>query len=167
MSRRGTFYAVTPEEAQQLLSLVGNDAALATAALDLYTMERQRAHFIAGIDKSWDAMHRCLTDGTLHGIGRGTTPLSWCVLGGRNLHAGKEFIVCYVTPEQVEQVSDALDEISVAALVANYRKLPDTDYRGSYGDEDFQYTWDYFTNVRNLYSKAADAGRGVVFVLDQ
>src|SRR5579872_1090842 len=166
MPCRGIFYAVTPEEAESILALVGNDSALADAVHNLYTPERQRAHFLAGIDKSWDAMHRCLTDGTLRDIGKGTTPLSWCVLGTKNLHAGKEYIICYLTPEQVGEVEDAIDEMDVPAFVARYRKLQSAGYGGQYGDEDFQYTWDYFTNVRNLYEKAADANRAMIFIVD-
>lgn len=167
MARRGTFYAITPEEAEQILSIVGNDAALAAAVQDLYTIERQRAHFIAGIDHSWDAMHRVLTDGSLRDIGNGAHPLSWCVLGGKNLHAGAEFIICYLTSEQVDKVADEIDDIEINEFVDAYRKLTASGYTGPYGDEDLQYTWDHFTNVRNLYSKAADAGRAMVFIVDQ
>ena len=45
-------------------------------------------------------------------LGKGTMPLSWCLLGGKSLHAGKEFIICYVTPEQVPQVAEALDKLN-------------------------------------------------------
>jgi hypothetical protein len=166
MPHRGTFYAITPDEAQRLLSLVGNDAALATEALDLHSIERQRARFIAAVDKAWDVLHRCLTDGSLHDLGKGAAPLSWCILGGKSLHAGKEFIICYVTPEQVSQVAQALDELNPQSLLQRYRNLESTGYTGLITNEDFEYAWDNFTNVRNLYTKAAAANRAVVFVAD-
>ena len=167
MPRRGTFYAITPEEAERLLALVGNDAELARECLELYTPERQRARFIAPVDHAWEILHRCLGDGTLRGIGAGSSPLTRCVLGGKSLHQGKEYIVCYVTPEQADEVADELDEIDVDWLAERYRNLPSAGYTGPIDNEDFQYTWDYFTSVRNLYSKAAADGRGVVFVTDQ
>jgi hypothetical protein len=34
-------------------------------------------------------------------------------------------------------------------------------------DEDFQYTWDYFQEVRNLYTRASQEGRFVLFTADQ
>jgi len=41
----------------------------------------------------------------------------------------------------------------------------------SYGfplsDEDFRYTWDWFQSVRDLYTRAAQAGRFVLFTADQ
>jgi hypothetical protein len=166
MPHRGTFYAITPDEADRLLALVGNDAALAAEALDLYSIERQHTRFIAAVDKAWDLLHRCLTDGSLHDLGKGATPLSWCVLGGKSLHAGKEFIICYVTPEQVPQVAQALDELDVHWLVQRYRNLESSGYTSLITNEDFDYAWENFTNVRNLYSKAAAATRAVVFVAD-
>jgi hypothetical protein len=168
MSRRGTVYAITPDEAERLLALVGNDEAVAREALDLYSIDRAKSHFIAAMDKSWDILHRCLTDGTLRDLGKGITPLSWCLLGGKSLHAGKEFIICYVTADQVAQVAEALDKIEPHWLVGRYRSnLQAGGYEGPISNEDFEYTWDYFTGVRNLYSKAAGANRAMVFVTDQ
>lgn len=167
MPRRGTLYAVTPDEAERLLALIGNDPELAREALELYTPERQRQRFIAPVDHAWDPLHRCLTDGTLRGIGNGATPLAWCVLGGKSLYTGKDYIICYVAPEQTTQVATALDEIEPGWLMERYKVLPSVGYTGPFDNEHFQYTWDYFTSVRNLYSKAAGDGRGVVFVTDQ
>jgi hypothetical protein len=168
MSRRGTVYAITPDEAERLLALVGNDEAVAREALDLYSIDRAKSHFIAALDKSWDILHRCLTDGTFRDLGKGTTPLSWCLLGGKSLHSGKEFIICYVTADQVPQVAEALDKIEPHWLVGRYRSnLQASGYEGPISNEDFEYTWDYFTSLRNLYSKAAGANRAMVFVTDQ
>jgi len=167
MARRGTVYGITPEESERLLTFVGDDAVLAREALELYSFERQKAHFIGAVDKAWDVIHRCLTDGTLRDLGKGTSPLSWCILGGQSLHRGNEFIVCLVTPERVAQVAEALDGIEIQWFVKRYSSLPSSGYTGPITDEDFQYTWDYFTNVRNLYSKAAGENRVVVFVADQ
>jgi hypothetical protein len=168
MSRRGTVYAITTEEAEKLLSLIGNDADLAREALDLYSIDRQKGRFIAALDKSWDVLHRCLTDGTLRDFGKGATPLSWTLLGGKSLHAGKEFIVCYVTAEQVPLVAQALDGIEPQWLYNRFAGIVQaTGYAGQATLEEFEYNWDYFTGVRNLYSKAASVNRAMVFVADQ
>jgi hypothetical protein len=166
MSRRGTFYAITHDEAERLMSLVGNDAELAKEALELYSFERQRAHFITPVDKTWDPIHRCLTDGTVRGLGSGTTAHAWCVLGGKSLHGGDGLIVCYVAPEQVPEVAKALDDVEIQWFVNRFSNLPSTGYSGPITNEEFQFVWEYFTSVRNLYSKAAEANRAVVFVAD-
>ena len=166
MPHRGTFYAVTPEEADRLLSLVGNDAALAAEALDLYTIERQKSRFLAAVDKAWDILHRCLTDGSHRDLGKGASPLSWCILGGKSLHGGKEFIICYVTPEQVGQVAQALDEIQPVWLLGRCRSLESSGYPIFISNEDFEYLWEHFMSLRGLYTKAARANRAMVFVAD-
>src|ERR1700722_14438296 len=107
MARRGTFYAITGEEADRLLSLAGNDEAVAKEGRDFFTFERQKAHFITPVDKTWDAIHRCLTDGSLRGLGKGAPPQDWCVVGGKSLHGGGDVFVCYVAAEQVPEVAQA------------------------------------------------------------
>jgi len=165
MSRRGTLYAITPDEADRLLGLAGNDPAVAKEAMDLYSFERQKAHLICPLDTAWDIIHRCLTDGTHRDFGAGTTPLSWCVLGGQSLHGGKEIIVCYVTRERVEQIAATLDGIEAQWFYNRFCSIQ-TSLTGSTSMEDFQHAWELFTYARNLYAKAATAGRGVVFVAD-
>jgi hypothetical protein len=167
MPRRGTFYAVTPAEAERLLGLVGDDQAVAREGLDLYSIERQKSHCIAAVDKAWDVIHRCLTDGTLRGMGHGTTPLAWAVLGGKSLYGGSDFIVCYVMPQQVAQVAPALDEIVGAWFAQRYWQLENNGYRGPINNEELEYAWDYFTNMRNLYTRAAANSYAVIFVTDQ
>jgi hypothetical protein len=167
MPRRGTFYAVTPEEAEQLLSLVGNDAELSCQVLELHSIERQKKRFIAPVDHAWEILHRCLSDGSVHTVGKGETPLARCVLGGKSLYGGKDYIVCYVAPEQAAEAAIALDEIDQQWLINRYKNLHAAGYIGRLDNEDFEYTWDNFTNMRNLYTKAAADGRAVVFVTDQ
>lgn len=48
-----------------------------------------------GTDKAWDAIHRCLSDGTL-GCGRRLSPLDMTVLGGGHHHDGDDYIVAHL-----------------------------------------------------------------------
>jgi hypothetical protein len=54
---------------------------------------------LAEVDKSWDAMHRLLTDGRLE-HGNGDEPLRHCVLGPDQLYEGEDYIASLVTPEK-------------------------------------------------------------------
>jgi hypothetical protein len=165
MSRRGTLYAITPDEASRLLSLAGNDAAVAKEAIDLFSIERSKARMICALDTGWELLHRCLTDGTTRDKGAGTTPRSWCVLGGQSLHGGDGTIVCFVTSERVGQVSAPLDEIQPNAMYQRFVTVRSNQSENT-SMEDFEYAWEIFTNVRNLYSKATSDGRSMVFVAD-
>jgi hypothetical protein len=48
-----------------------------------------------------------------------------------------------------------------------YTALVPADYSLNYGDEDREYTVGYFRAVAELYARAADAGRSVIFTVDQ
>lgn len=111
-------------------------------------------------DKAWDAIHRCLTDGTLDPDG-GPYPLSHTVLGGRHLH--EEYYVVYVSPDEVRDVASALHDVESAWLRRQFDAIDDPDYRGAGDDADFAYTWDNFLDLRAFYDRAAAAGRAVVF----
>ena len=170
MACRGVHYAVTNQEAETLLRLVTEDDdgdALAEMAEQLFTDERREQGYLAESDKAWDAMHRCLGNGLLEDIGEGATPLSWCVLGGPNLYPGDDYIICLVPPSHVRDVADAIEGLSKDWFRARYFALDPSQYDGPMNEEDFEYTWSNFEDVRRLYQNAAKAGRAVVFLTDQ
>jgi len=111
-------------------------------------------------DKAWDALHRCLTDGTLDPDG-GAYPLSHTVLGGRYLH--DDYYVVYVSAAEVRDVADAVRAVDRMWLRQRFDAIDDPDYRGAHDDADFEYTWANFEDVRAFYARAAAAGRAVIF----
>jgi hypothetical protein len=52
-------------------------------------------------------------------------------------------------------------------LRKRYDAIDPDEYDGPHGQEDFEFTWGAFVDVRALFKKAADAGRCVVFTVDQ
>ncbi len=48
-----------------------------------------------------------------------------------------------------------------------YNAIDQDDYGVPHSDEDFEYTWKYFIAVRDLFSRAAEAGRAVLFTVNQ
>ena len=123
-------------------------------------------------DKAWDAIHRCLTDGTLRPKGRSI--LEKFVLGGKQLHRSANYIVSYVDPEEVRSVGQAADDVTKDWFRERYFGLQKkflgfkySDYDGEIGETDFEYSWDYFECIREFFKKAAQADRSVVFLVDQ
>lgn len=124
-----------------------------------------RAH-LAETDKAWDAIHRSLTDGDLT-FENGTYPLKLAVCGGQQLHQGEDYIVSLVRPEQVGDVAAALAQITDADMRSRYHALiPRAEYP-EYGEDDCQYTVDYFGGLRDLFRDAAAAKRAVIFTVSQ
>jgi len=117
-------------------------------------------------DKAWDAMHRCLTDGQLE-YGNGPDPLNHCVLGPQQLHQDGSYIISFVPAEKVRQVAPALKGVTEEWFRNQYRTIVPKDYAPEYGEEDLDYTWGWFEGVQELYAKAAERGRAVIFTVDQ
>jgi hypothetical protein len=117
-------------------------------------------------DKAWDGMHRALADGKLTWDG-GAYPLSHTVLGGEVLYTRDDYIMSLKTPVQVRDIAKALDALTEESFRRRYNAIDAADYDGEIGDEDFEYTWHWFTNVRDFYRRAAQDGRYVLFTADQ
>jgi hypothetical protein len=123
--------------------------------------------WLCEVDKAWDAMHRCLGDGTLELDQAGGDPLALAMLGGAHHYEGEEYVVAHVRAAQVTSVAAALEELDEAWLRERYDAIDPEDYDGLLDDGDFEYTWTYLQDVRNFYRRAADGGRSVVFTVDQ
>lgn len=66
-------------------------------------------------------------------------------------------------PWEVKQIAAALRSITENAFRDRYFWIDQEDYDGfSIGDEGYEYTWSWFQEVRELYDRAADAGRHVL-----
>lgn len=163
MTCLGVHFALAPEDAEKLLA-----AADGAAVLELISEieERWDEAWLVQTDKAWEALHRSLSNGTVY-YDEGEYPLNRAVLGGKHLYDGDDYVCAYVAPNEVKDVAAALAEIKEADFRARYDKIDPDEYDGKHGEEDFKYTWEAFQSVRELYHKAAAAGRAVVFTVDQ
>ena len=164
MACRGVHFAIAESEATRLLS-ADNDLGVLEIIQDEIE-ERWDEDWLYQTDKAWDAIHRCLTDGTPAG-GAGAYPLSHAILGGRQLHEGDDYIVSLVTPEQAADVARALEGIDEAWLRDKYAAIDPEEYAFQKSEQDWAYTWENFTGLVQFFKKAGEAGRWVVFTVDQ
>jgi hypothetical protein len=97
----------------------------------------------------------------------GEYPLNHCICGGRQLYRGRGYTVSYVSAPQVKDVAPALARVTKSWMRKRYNQLDPDDYdEVEIGDEDFEYTWENFLDVRRFYKKAAKDGRSVIFTVD-
>jgi len=165
MTARGVHFALTESEAAALRA-VEDDARIDHIQTAIETPFFEKAkHYFAESDKAWDAMHRALTDGGLSWEG-GTYPLNHAVMGGEQLYGNDDYIISLKTPEQVREISAALDRFTKGEFRKRYDAIDPTDYDGEMGDQDFDYTWEALDDVRALYRRAAADGRYVLFTVD-
>lgn len=52
-------------------------------------------------------------------------------------------------------------------LKKSFLGIDRTEYEGEIGEEDFEYSWAYFEEMRSFYAKVAAADRAIVFAIDQ
>jgi hypothetical protein len=164
MAGRGVHFALNAEDTERLLAAAGNDTAV-KEIIQEDIEERWDKEWLAQSDKAWDAIHRCLGGGSLTFETSG--PGHQCILGGRQLHQGDDYIVSFLTPAQVQAVAAKVASFDESAMREAYNAIPESDYGQPLSEEDFQYTWSWFQGVRDLYQKAALAGRAMIFTVDQ
>ena len=163
MGRLGVHFALTDEAAGRLLA-AGDDDTIRKAVDGIE--ETGDEAWLVRSDKAWDALHRSLSNGTLF-YDEGEYPLNRTVLGGKHLYGGDDTVVAYVAPNEVKDVASALAAITEADFRKRYDAIDPDDYDGPHGQEDFDATWKSFVAVRDLFRKAAQAGRCVVFTADR
>jgi hypothetical protein len=163
MSARGVHFALTPTQARNVLT--------AKTDQELVRLVEQiesawDTAYLVESDKAWDPIHRCLTDGSLLFVS-GEYPLNHCICGGEQLHQGDGYTVSYVTAHQVKDVAGALAKMTKVGMRKRYDEIDPEEYEpNEQSDEDFEYTWQNFLDVRRFYKTAAQAGRAVIFTSD-
>jgi hypothetical protein len=157
-------FAITKADAERLLAASTDDVVVRIVQDEIE--ERWEEDWLYQTDKAWDAIHRRLTDGTLD-INGGSYPLRLAVLGGRQLHRGDDYIVSLVEPSEAYNVARELVKIERPWMRSRYDSIA-AEWRGLVDPElDWEYTWDYFSGLGSFFQKAAEAGRFVLFSVDQ
>ncbi|MGH3149488.1 MAG: DUF1877 family protein [Streptosporangiaceae bacterium] len=81
----GVHFSFPADQGDQLWD--GDEASLAFVR---ELEEQWDASYLQQTDKAWDAIHRCLADGTLAWAG-GDWPLNGAVLGGEPMYLGRDY----------------------------------------------------------------------------
>lgn len=121
---------------------------------------------VAELDKSWDALHRSLTDGKLE-YSNGAFPLNHVILGGEILYGESDYIMTLKNPEQVKVIADAIEKLDESTLRNRYFKINSNDYGFPLTEEDFEYTWTWFQGSKEFWKLASMEKKYVLFTADQ
>jgi hypothetical protein len=115
---------------------------------------------------AWDAIHRCLTDGSLDPEG-GDFPLNHCVLGGRRLHKGDGFEAVLIRPDIVPYVADATNEVRLGEFRDQFFELDPEDYQRPIEDKEFDRIWATFRQLQSFFEYAAAERVAVLFTVER
>jgi len=90
-------------------------------------------------------------------------------LGGEILYNGNDYIMTLKCPKEVQEIAKAVKNITKEVLKKGYEQISadDEDYADFISEEDFQYTWDWFSNSIAFWELAAKENRYVLFTADQ
>jgi len=166
MPCRGAFFALSATQAEHLLALARDEDRLAYVQ-DGIEATWDEAHLLQ-TDKAWDAIHRCLTDGTLT-IARSEEPLGKLIAGGSQLYADTQnYILNLIHAGELGAVSEALKEVTRDWMKARYEQLAGTDYpQELISDLDWEYMWGWFSRIPGFVDQAQREGRSILFTVDQ
>ena len=177
----GLHIALTNEQRVKLLEQDNDDDRIDYVVGDIEGAWDEK-HLVQ-TDKAWDAIHRCLSDFPPNtpefypqpGVDRayalpedyGTYPLKVCVLGGKKLMDDESrHFLRLIEPNEVIDAAAALEKIDEAWLAGKYW----THCEGAwpeYGEEDVEYTWAYFQDMRDFFRAMSGNGRAVLFTAPQ
>ncbi len=163
----GVHFALSEQEIATLRAIEDEDERLG------YFQETMEEDFfdnhpdqIVQSDKAWDAIHRVLADGELTWDG-GDYPLNHVVLAGELLYTEDDYIMTLKSPAQVWDIAAALPTVTEANFRKRYFELDEDEYGFELTDDDLEYTWGHFQEVREFSIRAAKAGKYVLFTADQ
>ncbi len=166
MACRGVHFALSPEDAALLLGCSSDQALLEVIQSDIEERYFASQEWCYETDKAWDAIHRCLAAGYLI-PDDGPYPGSLAILGGKQLYGGDDYVVSLVPAEKLQATAEHLAGITETMLRDRYFSLDETDYEECMSEEDFKYTLEYFSGLPEFFKRAAEAGRTVIFTVDQ
>ena len=167
MSCLGVHFALSEEEVSKLRSRPTDQARLQHLQEEIeQTYFADHPELMVENDKSWDAIHRTLTDGKL-AWKNGTYPLNHVILGGEPLYSKDDYIMSLKSPKQVQEITAALASVTEAAFGLKYFAIDQKSYGFPLSKEDCGYSWEYFQSVREFFLNAAKENRYVLFTADQ
>jgi hypothetical protein len=166
MACRGVFFALSSSEKEHLLALESDKKRMEYIQEEIEEAWDE-AHLLQ-IDKAWEAIHRCLTDGSLT-VSRSSNPLGKLIVGGIQLYSDTQtYIINLIESSELPEISTALKVVTKEWLKARYEQLRSTDYPQEFtSEQDWEYTWDWFSGIPEFVVRAAQEGRSIIFTVDQ
>lgn len=162
MVGKGYHIALTREHAKRVFNQL-DDAALRAFLQELISSpEMIKSGRVLETGTSWNAIHRCLTDGDLDPAG-GDFPLNHTILGGKELHKGDDYAATLIRPDITGFVAEALNEIREPQFREKFFALDPKSYELPITEKAFLEVWLALTNLRVFFDAAAENLEAVIF----
>ncbi|MFT7639836.1 MAG: hypothetical protein ACI9G1_001574 [Pirellulaceae bacterium] len=159
----GFLLSLSRDDAKVLFSNRDPESIIATVNGFLESEEKRFTGCILDLEKNWNPIHRCLSDGSID-PNAGEQPLNHTILGGRHLYHQADRFVVLVRPDMVRHVAEALAKADVSQLEAKHKELPSDVLEES---DDWPTVKTALQRIAALYKEAADDGNAVVFTAER
>ena len=173
----GVHFAITDEQRKALENAASDEDRI--DYIKEVIEEEWDEEYTVESDKAWDTIHRSLGEMPpgiewLYPVREelgpfalpdnyGEYPLKICILGGKKLvEEDGNYFIRLIEPHEISDLVPALNEIDIVELSKRYFKHC-KDVWPEFGQEDFEYTWEYFVAVREFFQKMEGNGRSVIF----
>ena len=114
MSGIGVFFALDDETTEKLRKMRSREKRVDFVTDDIENLYfEEHAEFVLDTDHWWAEINIVLTEGTFK-IGEGSHALGLAVFDGKQLGLPDEYILSLKTPDQVTEISAALDKVKKA-----------------------------------------------------
>jgi hypothetical protein len=157
-------FAISYDQAMKLLKCKSDDDLTQMVQEEIEDAATEENSFQS--DKAWDAIHRCLSDGSLD-VRKGTRPLNLAILGGNILNKAPENFVGLLTPTEVKEVAEALGKVTEEWMKKKYFDQKFPNYQGEKSQEDWEYTWGAFDGMPTFFANAAARKQHVIFTVSE
>jgi len=169
MSCRGVLFAIDEKLVTQLKSMERDDLVDFIADNVEEEFFAEKPEYVAELDKSWDAIRRSfLADHDLTAK-EGDYPLSHIIFGSEVLYGdndGEDYVITLKTPQQVQDISKALEKLTKSSFKEKYYAIDETAYGFPLDDEDYEYTWNWLRDTMPFWRKASKNNLFVIFTVD-
>lgn len=158
----GMHFALTAADEKQLRS-VDPERRFEVVSNDIE--ESYPEEWTCETDVFWNMIHRAFNDSELnYDFDR---PLQGVIFGGEALTDNEEDLISLKTADDVKRIAEALSKLSEEEFSKAFFAI-DPKAAGIEPDEDdFAICWECVTDLQAFYSRAAAAGRSVIFTVSQ
>ena len=166
MQGHGAHIILTREDAKRVFGAAG-DVAVQEIANELRGSKRHcEAKLVLETGANWDAIHRCLTDGTLEPTA-GEFPLNQVILGGKQLFKGAGFEAVMVRPDLTAFIAEALHNLKREEIHDKYMQLPAAELGYTPTEQESDIVWNAIQQIRQLFEDAAAERCAVMFTVER
>lgn len=158
----GHHIALSREHAKRVFANK-DDASLPPLIAELLGDKTLKANSqILDVKRTWDAIHRCLTEGTLDPEA-GEFPLNHVILGGKKLHNGDDYIAVVVRPDMVTFIAEGLREVKEPDFRKAFFGLGEKGYDQAINEKEYSFIWHMVHEIRAFFEYCDEERFAVLF----